>query len=635
MAVGSETTTAESGAAPKIDRSSGLLTLAALGVVYGDIGTSPIYALRETVRAAAGARAPTETEIIGALSIIIWALTVVVSIKYAIFVLRADNRGEGGTLSIMALARGVLKSRSGIITALGMAGAALFYGDAVITPAISVLSAVEGLHIAAPGLSAYVVPISAAILIGLFVVQRFGTDRVASIFWPVMMVWFLTLGVAGAVHIADDPRVFRAVNPLTALRFIVDHAGVATAVIGAAFLAVTGAEALYVDLGHFGKKPILRAWFGIVFPCLLLNYFGQGAFLLNQDIPVDQPLFEMMPDFLLIPIVILATLATIIASQAVISGTFSLSRQATQLHLMPRFHVIHTSAHQSGQIYLPRINWILLVAVLLLVFGFGSSASLASAYGLSVTGEMFVTTMLLAIVMRRAWNWSPGAVAAVVVPFAIIDLTFLGANILKIPSGGWVSILVAALMILIMATWTQGTRILLRKTRKAEMPLSTLVASLERNRPHMVPGTAVFLTNDASSAPTSLLHSLKHYKVLHSQNIVLTIVTEEQPRVHAADRIELRKMNDWLSVLILRFGYMEDPNVLRALAASRKMGLQFDMMSTSFFLSRRSLIASARTGLPLWQDRIFIALSASAADATSYFRLPTGRVVEIGTQVII
>ena len=465
--------------------------------------------------------------------------------------------------------------------------------------------------------------------------QRFGTGRVSSVFGPITLVWFLTLGVSGAVHILDDLSIFRALNPLEAAAFVANHSGVALAVIGAAFLAVTGAEALYVDLGHFGRNPILLSWFAVVFPSLLLNYFGQGAWLLKNHAIVDQPLFQMMPDWALLPVVLLATTATVIASQAVISGAFSLTRQATQLHLLPRFDIIHTSASQSGQIYLPQLNWMLMLAVLLLVFGFGSSEALAAAYGISVTGEMMITTILLAIVMLGIWRWKRLVVAAVIGAFLLVEGVFLTANSMKIPEGGWVSILIAACLFTLMVTWTQGSLLLFRKTRKTEIPLADLLKQLEEAELSFVPGTAIFLTGDPDSAPTSMMHSLKHYKVLHENNIILTIETAPQPRVPASERAAIERINPWLTRLILRFGYMEDPNVPRALGQCRKQGLKFDIMQTSFFLSRRSLIASAEIGMPLWQDKIFILLARNAADATSYFRLPTDRVVEIGTQVII
>lgn len=611
------------------------LALGALGVVYGDIGTSPLYALREAVRAASGTGVPLEREVIGALSIIFWALTLIVTIKYAIFVLRADNKGEGGTLAIMAVAKSVAGRHASKVAALGMIGAALFLGDAVITPAISVLSAVEGLQIAAPQVAHFTVPIAVVILITLFTAQRFGTGSVSRIFGPITLVWFLVLGLIGAVHIIDAPSILRAINPLEAGRFIIENFGVASVVIGAAFLAVTGAEALYVDLGHFGRRPILYAWFGLVFPCLLLNYFGQGAYIIASKAPIDQPFFQMAPDWAHLLLVLLATVATVIASQAVISGAFSLTRQAIQLHFLPRMGIIHTSSSQSGQIYLPQVNTILLICVLLLVIGFGSSESIASAYGISVSGEMLVTTILLLIVMRNLWKWSLPAVLAAAVPFLIIDVTFLSANSLKFLDGGWVSILIAGTVLLLMWTWTRGSTYLFQKTRRAEMPLPALLRSLTHKPPHTVPGTAVFLTSDPESAPTALLHSLKHYKVLHERNFILTIVTLPQPRVARADRAEIVELADNFTRITLRYGFMENPNIPAALAQCRKKGLVFDVMTTSFFLSRRSLVPSKHSGLPMWQDRVFIALARNASDASSYFSLPTSRVVEIGAQFVI
>lgn len=611
------------------------LAFGALGIVYGDIGTSPIYALRETIRAAAGTAIPNETDILGALSIIVWALTLVVTVKYAIFVLRADNHGEGGTLSIMTLARSVAGKHAVLVGLLGMAGASLFFGDAVVTPAISVLSAVEGLHVAAPGIAHYVVPITVVILVGLFAAQSFGTGRVSAVFGPVTLIWFLTLAAAGAIHLADDLTVFRALNPWHAVTFVAQHGAVAVAVIGAAFLAVTGAEALYVDLGHFGKKPILLAWYSVVFPCLLINYFGQGAYLLAADKSVGQPLFEMAPAWATMPMVILATLATVIASQAVISGAFSLTRQAIQLRLLPRMTVIHTSETQAGQIYLPQMNWMMLTGVLLLVLAFGSSESLAAAYGISVSGEMLVTTLLLFVVIRRIWKWSPAAAGALTLLFLAVDVMFLGANSSKFLDGGWVSVTIAVLIFIIMRTWTEGSNFLFEKTRKAEIATEELVAQLARDMPPTVPGTAVFLTSDKESAPTSLLHSLKHYKVLHEQNVILTVETMPQPHVGDDERAELHRLTDHVVQVTLRFGYMQDPNVPKALWRCREKGLKFDIMSTSFFLSRRSLRASKAVGMSVWRDRIYIFLARNSVDATRYFRLPSDRIVEIGTQVTI
>ena len=614
---------------------TGVLALGALGVVYGDIGTSPLYALREAVRAASGDGIPDDRQVIGALSIVFWALILVVAVKYAIFVLRADNEGEGGTLAIMTIAKQAAREHAGKVLFLGMLGASLFFGDAVITPAISVTSAVEGLQIAAPGISHYTVPIAIGILIGLFVAQKFGTGGVSRIFGPVTLVWFLVLGALGVVHIADDPSVFRALNPYEAVRFVLANGEVAAVVIGAAFLAVTGAEALYVDLGHFGRKPILIAWFGLVLPCLLLNYFGQGAFLLASDMPVDQPFFQMAPDWGHLALVILATVATVIASQAVISGAFSLTQQAIQLHMLPRMNIVHTSATQTGQIYIPQVNWMLLACVLLLVIGFGSSEHMASAYGISVTGEMLVTTTLLFIVMLRMWKWNWLFAVAVALPAFLIDLMFLGANALKFFEGGWVSVTIASILLIIIWTWRRGSRLLFRKSRSSEIKIDELVRQIESKPPDFVDGTAVFLTADPETAPTALMHSLKHYKVLHEKNVLLTVETLPQPRVPASDKIDYREINEHFAQLKIRYGFMEDPNLPAALVIARKQGIKFELMKTSFFLSRRSLVPSSDAGMPLWQDHLFIALSRNASDASSYFRLPTGRVVEIGAQVVI
>jgi len=614
---------------------TGVLALGALGVVYGDIGTSPLYALREAVRAASGDGIPDDRQVIGALSIVFWALILVVAVKYAIFVLRADNEGEGGTLAIMTIAKQAAREHAGKVLFLGMLGASLFFGDAVITPAISVTSAVEGLQIAAPGISHYTVPIAIGILIGLFVAQKFGTGGVSRIFGPVTLVWFLVLGALGVVHIADDPSVFRALNPYEAVRFVLANGEVAAVVIGAAFLAVTGAEALYVDLGHFGRKPILIAWFGLVLPCLLLNYFGQGALLLASDMPVDQPFFQMAPDWGHLALVILATVATVIASQAVISGAFSLTQQAIQLHMLPRMNIVHTSATQTGQIYIPQVNWMLLACVLLLVIGFGSSEHMASAYGISVTGEMLVTTTLLFIVMLRMWKWNWLFAVAVALPAFLIDLMFLGANALKFFEGGWVSVTIASILLIIIWTWRRGSRLLFRKSRSSEIKIDELVRQIESKPPDFVDGTAVFLTADPETAPTALMHSLKHYKVLHEKNVLLTVETLPQPRVPAPDKIDYREINEHFAQLKIRYGFMEDPNLPAALVIARKQGIKFELMKTSFFLSRRSLVPSSDAGMPLWQDHLFIALSRNASDASSYFRLPTGRVVEIGAQVVI
>jgi KUP system potassium uptake protein len=612
-----------------------LLMLGALGVVFGDIGTSPIYAFREALHASTGGAPVVRDDVLGVLSLIVWALTSIVTVKYVAFVLRADNRGEGGTLSLMALARASFPQRAGLILGIGICGASLFFGDAIITPAISVLSAVEGLEVVTPTLDAYVVPITLIILAALFSVQRLGTGRVAAVFGPITAVWFLAIAAAGVSHIADDLSVLYALNPYYAITYLASESGLAFVTIGAVFLAVTGAEALYVDLGHFGRRPIVLAWLAIVFPSLLLNYFGQGAFVLSHGGVPDNPFFEMLPGWARMPMVGLATAATVIASQAVISGAFSLARQAVQLNILPRIEVQHTSETQSGQIYMPRVNLMLALGVMLLVVGFGESSALASAYGISVTGEMLMTTILLFIVMRHLWKWQLAGALALALVFGVIDLGFFSANAVKVLDGGWVSIGVAAFMGLIMVTWVQGSRYLFDKTRKNEIPLDFLAAQMIKKPPMLVPGTAVFLTSDPHSAPTALMHSLKHYKVLHEQNVILSAVTAQQPKVPDSERVSMEKINDLFMRVTLNFGYMEQPNIPKALAICRKKGWKFDIMTTSFFLSRRSLKASPNSGMPVWQDRLFIGLARTAADATEYFQIPTGRVVEIGTQVAI
>ncbi|MBZ9741785.1 MULTISPECIES: potassium transporter Kup [unclassified Mesorhizobium] len=631
---GSEAETVEQSSHAGVEQhSTKVLMLGALGVVYGDIGTSPIYAFREALHASPGM--DTRVHVLGVLSLIVWALTIIVTIKYVAFVLRADNKGEGGTLSLMSLARSAYPKGARLILVIGLCGAALFFGDSIITPAISVLSAVEGLTVVTPTLDAYVVPITLVILAILFSVQRFGTGKVAAVFGPVTALWFLAIGVAGLYHLLDDPSILLAINPYYAVAYLASTPTAAFVTVGAVFLAVTGAEALYVDLGHFGRKPIVLAWFSVVFPCLLLNYFGQGAFVLANGGRPTNPFFQMLPDWALMPMVGLATAATVIASQAVISGAFSLTRQAVQLNLLPRIEVQHTSEMQSGQIYMPRVNLLIAMGVMLLVVGFGSSSSLASAYGISVTGEMLMTTILLFVVMRKMWKWKLALALALTLLFGVIDSGFFLANVVKIVEGGWVSITVACLMGLIMWTWIRGTRYLFDKTRRNEIPLDFLAANLLKKKPHLVSGTAVFLTSDPLSAPTALMHSLKHYKVLHEQNVILSVVTAPQPVVPDSERVKMETVNELFMRVTLTFGYMEQPNIPRALAICRKQGWKFDIMTTSFFLSRRSLKASPNSGMPVWQDRLFIGLARSAADATEYFQIPTGRVVEIGTQVAI
>ncbi|AZO29542.1 potassium transporter Kup [Mesorhizobium sp. M1B.F.Ca.ET.045.04.1.1] len=615
--------------------STKVLMLGALGIVYGDIGTSPIYAFREALHASSGGDVANRADILGVLSLIIWSLTITVTIKYIMFVLRADNRGEGGVLSLMALARGSFPTRSAIILGIGIIGASLFFGDAVITPAISVLSAVEGMNVVTPTFQPYVVPLTLLILAVLFAVQRFGTGGVGLVFGPVTAVWFLAIGLSGLKHIIDDPEILWAISPHYIVAFLINSPDVSFVTIGAVFLAVTGAEALYADLGHFGRKPIVLAWLAIVFPCLLLNYAGQGAFVLAQNGTVGHPFFEMNEGWALIPMVALATAATVIASQAVISGAYSLTRQAVQLNMLPRLEILHTSEKQSGQVYMPRVNMLLALVVMLLVVGFGESSRLASAYGISVTGNMLVTTTLLFVVMTRIWKWNLWPAIALTAVFALIDIGFFASNIVKVFEGGWASLAVAFAIILGMWTWVRGSRYLFEKTRRNEIPLDFLAANLLKKKPQLVSGTAVFLTSDPLSAPTALMHSLKHYKVLHEQNVILSVVTAPQPVVPDSERVKMETVNELFMRVTLTFGYMEQPNIPRALAICRKQGWKFDIMTTSFFLSRRSLKASPNSGMPIWQDRLFIGLAKTAADATEYFQIPTGRVVEIGTQVAI
>jgi len=612
------------------------LTLGSIGVVYGDIGTSPLYAVRESVLAARGVSEAASAEVIlGILSLIIWALILVVTVKYVLLLLRADNDGEGGTLALMALAQRALGGRSVLVLSLGIIGAALFYGDAMLTPAVSVLSAVEGLEIAAPGLQFYVVPLAVVILVSLFAVQSRGTASVAAFFSPIMLIWFVAIAAAGLWHISQDITVLQAFSPVYGLSFLASHGLISLLTLGAVFLAVTGAEALYADLGHFGRAPIQTAWLIVALPALTINYLGQGALLLSNPQAIESPFFLLYSQWALLPMVGLATAATVIASQAVITGAFSLTRQAIQLGFLPRLEVRHTSGAQFGQIYVPRINTILLLGVLLLVTQFRSSSALAEAYGVAVSGTMVVTTLMAMVVIWKSWKWTLWVTAALMVPFLLIDTTFLSANLLKVFHGGWVPLMIGALVMLVIFTWRKGANILAAKTRRLETPIDELVEALEKKPRPRVPGTAVFLTGDPNIAPTALLHSLKHYKVLHEDNVVLTVVIENTPYVKTADRVIIEPLGKSFSRVRIRFGFMESPNVPRALGIARKQGWSFDIMSTSFFLSRRSVRPDARSGMPPWQDRIFILLARNADDASSYFHLPTDRVVEIGTQVSV
>jgi len=535
----------------------------------------------------------------------------------------------------MALASHSFIRRGGTIILLGIVSGALFYGDAIITPALSVLSAIEGLKVVTPTFDAYVVPLTVVVLVALFAVQSRGTASVATFFGPVMMLWFGAIAAAGIWHSLRNPVVWLSFNPVYGLEFLLEHGLVGFFTLGAVFLVVTGAEALYADLGHFGRSPIRFAWLVVVLPALTINYLGQGALVLANPKTIENPFFLLYPEWALLPMVLLATIATVIASQAVISGAYSLTQQAIQLGLLPRLEIRHTSEALFGQIYMPRVNTLLLFGVLLLVMLFRSSSALASAYGIAVTGTMVVTALMAIVVVWRVWNWPLAGALALIVPFLFIDLTFLSANLLKIVEGGWMPLALGAVVMAIMYTWRRGSRLLFEKTRRLETPLEGLVKSLEKKPPARVPGTAVFLTSDPVSAPTALLHSLKHYKVLHENNVILTIETADTPRVDASERVRIQPVGKTFSRIVLRFGFMETPNVPKALAIARKLGWQFDIMSTSFFLSRRSLKPATQSGMPRWQDRLFIGLTRVANDATDYFQIPTGRVVEVGTQVTI
>src|SRR5712675_2723628 len=535
----------------------------------------------------------------------------------------------------MALGQRALGRRSWVLLALGVVGASMFIGDSMITPAISVLSAVEGLKLAAPALEHYVVPLTVFILVVLFSVQSSGTARVATAFGPVMVLWFCVLAVTGLLHISDDPRVFAAFNPYYAVSFLASHGYIGLVTLGAVFLAVTGGEALYADLGHFGRKPIKAAWFGLVLPSLLLNYFGQGAKLLADPTAIENPFYRLVPETLLLPMVVLATAATVIASQAVITGAYSLVNQAIHLGLLPRLAILHTSASQAGQIYIPRVTGALLVGVLLLVGLFRTSSALASAYGIAVATTMVVDGLLAFVVIWRGWRWPLWQTLLLIAPFVVVDVIFFSANFLKLFEGAWAPLLFGASMVLLILTWRRGTGILINKTRRTEVPLDTLLASLEKKPPHIVPGTAVFLTSQPDFAPTALLHNLKHNKILHEHNVILTIVTTDTPRATDEERVKITALSQHFSLVALKFGYMESPNVPKALAIARKHGWQFDIMSTSFFLSRRALKPAAHSGMPRWQDHLFIGLAKSASDASDFFHIPTGRVVEVGTQVAV
>lgn len=614
------------------------LSLGALGVVYGDIGTSPLYALRECFHHEHGVP-PTPGNILGILSLIVWSLIVVISIKYLGFVMRADNRGEGGILALMSLVRPRSEApsiRRAILMALGLFGAALLYGDGMITPAISVLSAIEGLQVATPVFTPYIVPITIVVLIALFFVQKFGTGTMGAAFGPVMIVWFVVLAAMGVVHIQDEPHVLMAINPMHAVRFFVVNRGMGFLVLGSVFLAVTGGEALYADMGHFGAKPIRIVWFVMVFPALLLNYFGQGAFLLHAPAGSKDPFFQMAPTWSLYPLVGLATLATVIASQAVISGAFSLTRQAVQLGYLPRIKIRHTSTQEIGQIYIPSVSWLLMLSAIGLVIAFRASSALAAAYGVAVTATMGITTLLLAYVARKQWNWPRAAIACFAVPFLIVDLAFFGANIIKIFEGGWFPLAIGILVFTLMTTWRTGRKILAERLATQTITTDDLLRDLLRSSIPRVPGTAIFMSRYPTGIPATLLHNIKHNKVVHQHVILLSIESQETAKLEDHERVSWQDLGAGVFRLVISFGFTEEPNIpelLQRIAPTAPV--QLDPMRISYFLGREMLVVTKTPGMAMWREHLFASMMRNASSASQFFSLPANQVIEIGAQVEI
>ena len=611
------------------------LALGALGVVYGDIGTSPIYAIRESLHGSYGISA-TPANVLGILSLIFWSLIIVISIKYLAFVMRADNRGEGGMIALTALVAPPREARPGRrwgLVLTGLFGASLLYGDSMITPAISVLSAVEGLEVATPLFEPYVIPITIVILVALFAFQSRGTAGIGKVFGPITFLWFSTLGVLGAAEIIRHPGVLAAINPLYGYEFFARNEWRGFLVLGSVFLVVTGGEALYADMGHFGKRPIRFTWFTIVLPALLLNYFGQGALIINNPEAVEHPFFLLAPSWALYPLVALSTAATVIASQAVISGAFSLTRQAVQLGYLPRLQIEHTSTREIGQIYIPAINWALMIACIGLVLGFRSSSSLAAAYGVAVTTDMVFTTILFAVVASSRWKWSRWKVGLLAAGFLAVDLSFWGANIVKIPRGGWFPLVIAAVVFTLFTTWKAGRDILGKRLREQSLPLDLFLPDMERNPPARVPGTAVFMASNSDGVPPAMLHNLKHNKVLHEQVVFLRVATEEIPVVARGDRVSVKPLGNGFFRVVARYGFTEDPNVPEVLEMAREHGLEMRPAQTSYFLGRETLIATRKRGMALWREKLFALMSRNARSATAFFRIPPNRVVELGAQI--
>jgi len=614
------------------------LTLAALGIVYGDIGTSPLYAIKEVFGGRHHPVPITPDNVLGILSLFLWSLIVVVTLKYVAFIMRANNKGEGGIIALMTLAlqQGQPDSRrQKLLVMLGLFGAALFYGDGVITPAISVLSAVEGLEIITPAFDPWVRPIALLILVGLFVFQRRGTASIGALFGPVMLLWFAVLTLLGGLAIAAHPAVLAAVNPLHALEFLAGNGRLGFLALGAVVLCITGAEALYADMGHFGARPIRYAWLGYVMPALVVNYFGQGALLLADPAAIENPFYLLAPDWARYPLVLLATAATVIASQAVISGAFSITQQAIQLGYAPRLRILHTSSSEIGQIYLPAINWLLLAAIIALVVGFGSSSRLAAAYGIAVTGTMLITNLLAIAVAVRLWHWHPLRACLGALPFIVIDLGFFLANSTKIPEGGWFPLAFGLAVFTLLTTWKRGRELLARRLADDTMELAAFLAAITGNGPQRVPGTAVFLTTNPDNVPHALLHSLKHYKVLHEQVVILSVRVSEVPFVAAEERVTVRRLAGNFSQVIIHYGFKDEPDIPQALTLCAGQGLDIEMMETSFFLGRETLIPKFGSGMAYWRALLFVALFRNASSAMAFFRIPSNRVIELGSQVVL
>jgi len=617
------------------------LTLAALGVVYGDIGTSPLYAVKETFNPDHGIPLTPDT-VLGGLSAIFWALMIVVSLKYVILIMRADNKGEGGIMALLALASAAVKDRPqwrATILLLGVFGAALFYGDAVLTPAISVLSAVEGLEVGTTAFTPYVVPIAIGVVIGLFALQRQGTSVIGALFGPITIAWFLAIAALGLAAIVKHPEVLRALDPTHALRFTTQHGFASFVVLGAVLLAFTGAEALYADMGHFGKTPIRLAWFGLVFPALMLNYLGQGALLIADPAALSNPFYRLAPDWALYPLVALATAATVVASQATISGTYSLTRQAIQLDYLPRMDVHQTSAKQMGQIYMPGANWLLLLIIVAVVAGFGSSSKLASAYGVAVTGTMLVTTVLTFFLLRYGWGYPLWGCIAATGFFVLVDLAFFSSSLLKVADGGWFPLAMGALVFIVMTTWRRGRVLATAAQRRLALPLVSFVGSLTANPPHRVAGTAVFMAGDPDSVPNAMMHNLKHNKVLHERVVFLTVAIGGVPWVPAAERVVVEPLGQGFYRLRVRFGFMDQPDVAASLVLAADKGLAFDLMQTTFFLSRATVVPSAveaeRGGMAEWRESLFATMARNARTAADYYNIPPNCVIELGTKIAI